>query len=148
MRAIWLAAEQPCGKRLAPALPLWLPHYERHHDKLSVRQRQLLLEISPATLDRLLAPARATHPLRGRCGTKPGTLLKTEIPIRTGSWDVSRPGYLEADSVAHCGASLAGDFIWSLTYTDIATGWTEGRAVWNKGALPAALHRPQGIPPT
>jgi hypothetical protein len=134
VRAIWLAAEQPCGKRLAPALPLWLPHYQRLHGQLSFKQRELLRAISPATLDRLLAPARATHPLRGRCGTKPGGLLKTQIPIRTGTWDVTRPGYLEADSVAHCGASLAGDFLWSLTYTDIATQWTEGRAVWNKGA--------------
>jgi hypothetical protein len=134
VRAIWLAAEQPCGKRLAPALPLWLPHYQRLHGKLSARQQELLGGISPATLDRLLAGARTAQPLRGRCGTKPGGLLKTQIPIRTGSWDVSRPGYLEADSVAHCGASLAGDFLWSLTYTDIATQWTEGRAVWNKGA--------------
>lgn len=91
VRAIWLAAEQPCGKRLAPALPLWLPHYERHHEKLSARQRRLLREVSPATLDRLLARARAVHPLRGRCGTKPGTLLKTEIPIRTGTWDLTGP---------------------------------------------------------
>ena len=134
VRAIWLAAEQPCGKRLAPALPLWLPHYQRLHGKLSSKQRELLRAISPATLDRLLAAARTTHPLRGRCGTKPGGLLKTQIPIRTGTWDVTRPGFLEADSVAHCGASLAGDFLWSLTYTDIATQWTEGRAVWNKGA--------------
>ena len=134
MRVIWLAAEQPCGKHLAPALPLWLPHYQRHHGQLTARQREQLRQISPATLDRLLAPARAQHPLRGRCGTKPGGLLKTQIPIRTGTWDVTRPGYLEADSVAHCGASLAGDFIWSLTYTDLASQWTEGRAVWNKGA--------------
>jgi len=133
VRAIWLAAEQPCGKRLAPALPLWLRHYERHHEPLSARQRQLLRQVSPATLDRLLAPARAEQPLRGRCGTKPGTLLRTEIPIRT-AWAVDRPGYLEADSVAHCGRSLAGDFVWSLTYTDIVSQWTEGRAVWNKGA--------------
>lgn len=134
VRVIWLAAEQPCGKRLAPALPLWLPHYQRLHGKVTARQRELLVEISPATLDRMLAGARSAHPLRGRCGTKPGGLLKTQIPIRTGTWDVTRPGYLEADSVAHCGASLAGDFLWSLTYTDIATQWTEGRAVWNKGA--------------
>jgi hypothetical protein len=134
VRAIWLAADQPCGKRLAPALALWVGHYERHHGALSARQRQRLREVSPATLDRWLAPARAQHPLRGRCGTKPGSLLRTEIPIRTGTWDVTRPGYLEADRVAHCGASLAGDFIWSLTYTDMACQWTEGRAVWNKGA--------------
>lgn len=134
IREIWLAAEQPCGKRLAPALALWLPHYERRHGRLGLRQRRLVESVSAATLDRILAPARAQHPLRGRCGTKPGGLLRTEIPIRTGSWDVSRPGYLEADSVAHCGASLAGEFLWSVTYTDIASAWTEGRAVWNKGA--------------
>lgn len=134
VREIWLAAEQPCGKRLAPALALWLPHYERRHGRLNGRQRRLVESVSAATLDRILAPARARHPQRGRCGTKPGGLLRTEIPIRTGSWDVSQPGYLEADSVAHCGASLAGEFIWSLTYTDIASAWTEGRAVWNKGA--------------
>lgn len=134
VRTIWLAAEQPCGKRLAPALAIWLEPYQRHHGKLTARQRELLLHISPASIDRLLGPARAQHPLRGRCGTKPGSLLKTEIPIRAGTWDVTRPGYLEADSVAHCGCSLAGDFIWSLTYTDIASSWTEGRAIWNKGA--------------
>jgi hypothetical protein len=138
VRTIWLAAEQPCGKRLAPALPLWLPHYEQRHGKLSRRARELLL-----------ARARATEPPRGRCGTKPGTLLKTAIPIRTDSWDVTQPGYLEADSVAHCGSSLAGDFLWSLTYTDIATGWTVGRAVWNKGAagvLAATAHVEAHLP--
>jgi len=133
VRQMWLTAEQPCGKRLAPILRLWLPYYERHYGGLSSRQRQLLRHISPATVDRLLAPARAEY-VRGRCGTKPGNLLRTEIPIRTGTLDLSRPGYLEADSVAHCGGSLAGDFIWSLTYTDILSGWTEGGAVWNKGA--------------
>lgn len=95
------------------------------------------------------AAARAEHPLRGRCGTRPGGLLRTEIPIRTGAWDVTRPGYLEADSVAHCGASLAGEFVWSLTYTDIASTWTEGRAVWNKGAagvVAATKDVEQGLP--
>lgn len=134
VRTIWLAAEQPCGKRLAPALELWLPHYERHYERLSGRQRQLLRQVSPATLDRLLAPARAVHPLRGMSGTKPGSLLRTEIPVRTDNWDITQPGYLEADTVAHCGGSLAGDFIWSVVFTDICSGWTEGRAVWNKGA--------------
>jgi hypothetical protein len=134
VQAIWLAAEQPCGKRLVPILRQWLPYYERRFEPLSWRHRKLVGQISAATLDRLLAPARATHVGRGRCGTKPGSLLRSEIPIRTGTWDLSRPGYLEADSVAHCGGSLAGDFIWSVTYTDILSGWTEGGAVWNKGA--------------
>jgi hypothetical protein len=148
-RAIWLAAEQPCGKRLVPILGQWLPFYERRFGRVSSRQRKLLRQISPATADRLLAPARAEHPGRGRCGTKPGSLLKTEIPIRTGTWDLTKPGYMEADSVAHCGASLAGDFIWSLTYTDIWSGWTEGRAVWNKGAagvLAATREVEQALP--
>jgi hypothetical protein len=131
---IWLAAEQPCGKRLVPILRQWLPYYERRFEPLSRGQRQLVGQISAATLDRLLAPARVQHVGRGRGGTKPGSLLRWEIPIRTGTWDLSRPGYLEADSVAHCGGSLAGEFIWSLTYTDILSGWTEGGAVWNKGA--------------
>ena len=134
VRQIWLTAEQPCGKRLVSILRQWLPYYEKRFEPLSLRQRKLVHQVSAATLDRLLAPARAEYPGRGRCGTKPGGLLRSEIPIRTGSWDLSRPGYLEADSVAHCGASLAGDFIWSVTYTDIFSGWTEGGAVWNKGA--------------
>jgi hypothetical protein len=134
VRQMWLTAEQPCGKRLVPVLQQWLPYYERRFGGVSSRQRKLLRQISAATLDRLLSGARAEYTGRGRCGTKPGSLLKTEIPIRTGTWDLTRPGYLEADSVAHCGSSLAGNFIWSLTYTDIFSGWTEGRAVWNKGA--------------
>jgi hypothetical protein len=133
VRQMWLTAEQPCGKRLAPILRQWLPYYERRFGELSGRQRQLLRHASAATLDRMLAPARAQF-RRGRGGTKPGSLLRSEIPIRTGTWDLSQVGYLEADSVAHCGASLAGSFIWSLTYTDILSGWTEGGAVWNKGA--------------
>jgi hypothetical protein len=133
-RQMWLASEQPCGKRLVPILRQWLPYYERRFGGVSPAQRKLLRKVSAATLDRLLARSRLEHPQRGRCGTKPGSLLKTQIPIRTGTWDLTQPGYLEADSVAHCGASLAGDFIWSLTFTDIFSGWTEGRAVWNKGA--------------
>ena len=134
VREMWQASEQPCGKRLVPILEQWLPYYERRFERVSYRQRKMLKQISAATLDRMLAPARAENPGRGRCGTKPGSFLRTQIPIRTGTWDLSTPGYLEADSVAHCGGSLAGDFIWSLTYTDIFSGWTEGRAVWNKGA--------------
>jgi len=133
VQRIWLKSEQPCGKRLAPILRQWLPYYERRFGQLSYRQRALVRQVSAATLDRLLAPARAQHS-RGRSGTKPGSLLRSEIPIRTGTWDLTRPGYLEADSVAHCGGSLSGNFIWSLTYTDILSGWTEGGAVWNKGA--------------
>jgi hypothetical protein len=130
---IWRAAEQPCGKRLVEALPLWLPHYEKHFNALSRRQRQDLKEISAATTDRMLSVFRRDA-LHGLSGTRPGNLLRKQIPIQGEVWDEKRPGFLEADSVAHCGGSLAGDFIWSLTYSDLASTWTEGRAVWNKGA--------------
>jgi hypothetical protein len=130
---IWMAGEQPCGKRLAQMLPLWLPHYQRRYGKLLPAQRNLSDQISPATLDRLLAPLRSKH-LRGLSGTKPGSLLRQQIPIQGEVWNEKRAGFLEADSVAHCGSSLAGSFVWSLTYTDIASTWTSGRAVWNRGA--------------
>jgi hypothetical protein len=149
VRQIWLTAEQPCGKRLVPILRQWLPFYERRFGEVSGRQRKLMGKVSSATLDRLLMGARAEYPGWGRCGTKPGSLLKTEIPIRSGTWDLTQPGYLEADSVAHCGTSLAGSFVWSLTYTDIFSGWTEGRAVWNKGAagvLAATQEVEQALP--
>lgn len=130
---IWLAGEQPCGKRLAQMLPLWLPHYQRRYGRLLPGQRRLTDQVSAATLDRLLAPVRSQH-LRGLSGTKPGSLLRQQIPIQGEVWDERRAGFLEADSVAHCGRSLAGSFVWSLTYTDIASTWTSGRAVWNRGA--------------
>jgi len=69
---------------------------------------------------------------RARCGTRPGTLLRSQIPVRTEHWDVSVPGYIEADTVAHCGESMAGEFCWTVTATDVHTQWTESRAVWNR----------------
>jgi len=130
---IWQTAEQPCGKRLVRLLPLWLPHYEEEFGRLDKALRKLVLRVSAAQVDRILARRKAAG-RRGRCGTKPGGLLKHHIPIRTSNWDITRPGFLEADTVAHCGESLEGDFVWSVTYTDIHSGWTALRAVWNKGA--------------
>jgi hypothetical protein len=132
VEAVWGKAEQICGKRLAPALALWLPHYEKHFNPLLPSQRKLLREISPATLDRLLAGSKTR--MKGLSGTRPGTLLRQQVPIQGEAWNERRLGFLEADSVAHCGSSLAGNFIWSLIYTDLCSAWTTGRAVWNKGA--------------
>ena len=134
LRRIWLATDQICSKKLVAAIPLWLPFYERSYGQLSPRTTHQLLSVSAATIDRLLAPARAKTRPRGLCATKPGRLLRNQIPIRTHNWDITQPGFVEADTVAHCGNSLAGDFIWSLTLTDIHTGWTECRAMWNNGA--------------
>jgi len=134
VRAIWLAAEQICSKRLKAALPLWLGHYKAERGALTEETRRGVLAISPASIDRLLRPVRARWGRRGRGGTQPGTLLRNQIPVRTEHWNVDRPGWIEADTVAHGGTSLAGQFVWSLTFTDIWSGWTELRAVWNKGA--------------
>ena len=114
-------------------VPVWLPHYEREYGAVTVELRNNLLRISARTLDRLMTPVRRRHGIRGRCGTRPGSLLKNQIPIKTEHADVNESGVLEADTVAHCGNSLDGNFIWSLTLTDIYSGWTENRAVWNKG---------------
>lgn len=135
LQAIWLLSEQMCSKRLKAALPIWLSFYEAAHGALSPTVRKKLLRISPPSIDRLLRPVRARYPGKGRSGTRCGPeALKHKIPIRTDNWDIDRPGFLEADTVAHCGDSLAGDFVWSLTLTDIFSQWTENRAVWNKGA--------------
>lgn len=121
IKAIWLRAEQPCGKRLKAALPLWLPFYEKRHGQLDRKVKAKVLAASAATIDRLLAPCRITLGSRGRCGTRPGTLLRSQIPIRTEHWEVSGPGFIEADTVAHCGQSMAGEFCWSITATDVHT---------------------------
>lgn len=117
-------AEPLCGKRLAPALTLWLPHDERHHGKLLPTQKKLLRAIRPATLDRV--PASRKAQTRGLSGTRPGTLLRHQVPIQGEVWDERRLGFLEADSVAHCGESLAGGFIWSLIDTDLCSTWDGG----------------------
>ncbi|WP_233231544.1 integrase [Tichowtungia aerotolerans] len=133
LKRLWLKSGQMCSKRLKQALPLWLNHYKKHHGDLAVGCRKKLLQISQASIDRLLKPYKAQQRRKCNTGTKPGTLLKNQIPIRTSNEDIDRPGYLEADTVAHCGGSMSGEFIWSVTYTDIKTGWTALRAVWNKG---------------
>jgi hypothetical protein len=130
LKRVWLASDQMCSKRLRAALPKWLPHLA----PLDVESKTQLLALIPATMDRLLRPLRVRYPGKGLGGTKPGTLLKHHIPIRTGNWDITHPGFIEADTVAHCGNSLAGDFVWSLVFTDIFSGWTQLRAIWNKGA--------------
>jgi hypothetical protein len=133
LKQIWLAANLPCSKRLKAILPIWLPGYDQLLGKLPPEVTNALLAISPATIDRLLAPTRIQYQKRGRSTTKPGTLLRKQIPIQTNQWDESKPGFLEADTVAHCGESLSGMFVYTLDTVDIATGWTEQRAVWGKG---------------
>jgi hypothetical protein len=135
LKKIWLAANLPCSKRLEAILPLWLKSYAQAFGGLELDTVKALVRISAPTIDRLLKPSRVKYRRRGRSTTKPGTLLRRQIPIKTEQWDESRPGFLEADTVAHCGESLLGDFAYTIDLVDIASGWTEQRAVWQKGEV-------------
>ena len=130
LKLSWKETDYMCSKLLHAAMQEWVPFIEQHHGEFSSDIKKLLFQISHSTIDRKLK----SHKGKSLCGTKPGTLLKTEIPIQGSVFDHAVPGFIEADTVAHCGNSLAGQFIWSLTMTDICTGWTECRAIWHKGA--------------
>jgi 5S rRNA maturation endonuclease (ribonuclease M5) len=132
LRRIWKAANLPCSKRLKASIPIWLRGYIETYGPISQETAVALLRISPSTIDRILKPVRAHYTKHGRATTKPGTLLKRHIPIKTNQWDESRPGFLEADTVAHCGSSTEGMYANTIDCVDIATGWTEQRAVWGK----------------
>lgn len=134
LKALWLASDQLCSKLLAAALPEWLGHFERQSKPLPEAFKKTLLKISPAQIDRLLRPSRVQHPKRGISATRPGTLLRHEVPTRGSPPDTTRPGSVEADTVAHCDDSTEGDYVNSLTFTELYSGWTENRAVWNKSA--------------
>jgi hypothetical protein len=137
LRKVWYVADMICGKRLKPFLPELAGRLEYFNElTLSPECKERLFSMSPATIDRLLAKERKKLSLKGRTTTKPGTLLKHQIPIRTfADWDDARPGFLEIDLVAHDGGSSSGDFIHTLDATDVSTGWTETRAVRNKAQV-------------
>jgi len=131
---VWAILDFPAGKRLAPLLPELVTTLERFHElRLDDETRKKLVSISAATIDRLLTPERKQLQIKGRSGTKPGTLLKHEIPIRTfAEWNAAQPGFLEMDLVSHDGGRTQGDYAQTLDTVDIATGWTETAAVKNK----------------
>ncbi|MGE5351307.1 MAG: hypothetical protein ACM3P0_04435 [Acidobacteriota bacterium] len=123
-----------CSKRLKAVIPNWLPFYEKMFCiKLNEINKRMLLQISPATIDRILIRERKKMTRLGLSTTKPGKLLKKRVLIKTNQWDEARPGFIEADTAAHCGNSVAGMFIYTVNTVDIATGWTEARAIWGKG---------------
>jgi len=133
LKPIWLAAQQPCGRRLAVLLPQWLPAYEADQRRLDTDVRVALEAASAATLDRLLAPVRLQRARTGRCGTRPGQWLRDQIPIRCGPWQESLPGCLEVDTVALCGGTLDDRHGWIFDGVDIASDWSALRALPNRG---------------
>lgn len=129
LRKLWMLAKQVNAKKLKALMTDWLSQYVA-----SSAVKAELLAMSASTMDRYLAPFRVTVARRRRSGTRPGRLLKHVIPIKPFDRTIDRPGHLEADTVAHCGNRLSGDFIWTVTVTDIYSGWTDCRAIWNKGS--------------
>jgi len=135
LEQIWEIYGRICSKRLQPYLPEAIKVLERCQEiELSQKTKALLLRISSASMDRCLRPIRIQSP-HGLSATKPGSLLKNLIPVQTfTAWDEERPGFMEIDLVAHCGSTTEGQFLNTLTGTDIATGWTD---------VTALLHRSQ-----
>jgi hypothetical protein len=134
LKAVWLASDQLCSKLLRAALPEWLEHYERRSAPIPEAFKEKILKISPAQIDRLLRPARVQHPKKGLSATRPGTMLRHAVRTRSGPPDTTRVGSVEADTVAHCDDTTEGDYVNSLTFTELFSGWTENRAIWNKSA--------------
>jgi len=131
---VWQACGYLCSQRLKAALPPWLPWIKKHFD-LSGELEKQLLAISPRQMDRRLSLHKRAVKRRLYGTTRPGSLLKQMIPIKTDHWDVASAGYLEIDLVSHCGGSAAGEFIYTLDCVDIATCWVERKAVMGKGQL-------------
>jgi hypothetical protein len=137
LKSIWIICGRICGKRLAPYLKEIVPKLERHRELIVDREtKEKILGISASTIDRLLSNERAKMRLKSRSRTKPGTLLKNQIPIRTFTdWDENRPGFVEIDLVSHDGGNTRGDYAQTLDVTDVYTGWTETQAVKNKAQI-------------
>jgi hypothetical protein len=137
LQRVWVIMDCICGKRLAAVMPETIAVLERHGElQLEALTRQKLSAISAASIDRLLAAQRRRLNVRGRSGTKPGTLLKHQIPVRTfAEWDQTQPGFVEIDLVGHDGGFAHGDFCQTLDITDVASGWTETQAVLNKAQV-------------
>lgn len=127
LRRLWLAMDQPCGKRMKDMLPLWLPHSAEEP-----AMRELLLAMGASTIDRHLAAFKVNGPKK-RLPPRSDAAIKAQVEIRAESWDTREVGWTEVDTVAHCGGDMGGSFIWSLTSVEILSGWTEVRAVWNRG---------------
>jgi hypothetical protein len=137
LERLWEISGRLCGKRLVAAIPILIEALLRHGEiELPAERKERLCRLSASTADRLLRPKRRQLGWKGKTTTKPGTLLKQQIAVRTfADWDDLRPGFFEADLVAHCADSGRGDYAYTLTLTDVSTGWTEPEAVKDRSQL-------------
>ena len=130
LKRLWAVGNYACGTRLAPILPVYITALKRHDRWIITKEeKQFLYRISPSTIDRMLRQERKKLGGKSRSRTKPGTLLKHQIPIRTfADWTEKKPGFLEIDTVHHCTEENKGDYVHTLDTTDVCTGWNECRA--------------------
>ena len=128
---LWDTAKRICPRYLKKAIPEWVSSLEELDGSYAPEIKEKLLKISASTINRVLRKVRA---IKGISSTRAGNLLRHQIPIQGNIWDISVPGFIECDTVAHCGGSLRGDFVYSLVTTDIASTWTECRAVYGRGS--------------
>lgn len=134
LKKLWAVGNYACGERLAPIIPVYLSALKRHeHWNVSKEEKALLCRISASTIDRMLRQERRKLGGKSRSKTKPGSLLKNQIPIRTfADWTEKKPGFLEIDTVHHCTEDNKGDYVHTLDTTDVCTGWNECRAFMGK----------------
>lgn len=131
---LWRASNEICGERFHPFIPKILDKMiDCGEMAVSAEVKKKLLKISLGTVKRVIKGVKRRSTIKISGTTKPGSLLKREIAIRYGRWTEKNPGWCEADTVAHCGSDISGEYIFSLDLTDIATGWTEQAAIWGKG---------------
>lgn len=135
LKSVWEASDRLCSKRLHPFLPEFIQVLRRcGESKITAEIEAKLCRVSPATIDRLLHPWKLKGGRRSFSTTRPGSMLRSAIPIRTfADWQENRPGFIEVDLVAHCGESLDGFYLNTLMAVDVATGWSEFIGVWGKG---------------
>lgn len=131
LRPIWEATDYACGVRLAAMMPEWVPAFEAYEKRMPEAVRERLVAASGRTLDRLLEPLRGQG--AGRSLTRPGTILRQQIPIRGSFFEEDKAGWIEVDTVALCGGSVAGEFVWMVDGVDYATTWVEVRPIWGRG---------------
>jgi len=145
LRVVWEASDRLCSRRLQPFLPEMVKVLRQHSEQIiDAATEGQLCRMSAATIDRLLRPHRRLGGRRGLTTTRPGSLLKSSIPIRTFTdWQENKPGFLEMDLVAHCGESTEGFYLNTLGAVDVASGWTECLPVWGKGQerVGGAVHK-------
>jgi len=135
LKRIWHIMGRICSKKMAAAMPVWLKFYQGPEFTPLVKEE--LLNMSSSTIDRYLRDYKKQFSRRKRTGTRRSKHFQNVIPLKNFDHFATRPGYIQADTVAHCGNSLSGVFIWTMTVTDEFTGWTENRAMYGKGALAA-----------